>query len=148
MQVILLEKIVKLGELGEQVVVKAGYARNYLIPQKKAVPATADNIQLFETQRAEFQQVADARIKEATARAQRIESISVTLTVKAGEEGKLFGSVGVKDIAEAAAEMGVDISKAEVRMPLGPIRELGDFEIAVHLNSEVDATLKVSVVPQ
>lgn len=148
MQVILLEKIIKLGDLGEQVIVKAGYGRNYLIPRKKAVPATAENIKLFETRRAEFQNAADERLKEATARAQRIESISVTLTVKAGDEGKLFGSVGAKDIAEAAAEMGVDISKAEVRMPLGPIRELGDFEIGIHLNSEIDATLKVSVVPQ
>jgi large subunit ribosomal protein L9 len=148
MQVILLEKIVKLGELGDTVNVKAGYGRNYLVPQKKAVPATAANVTAFEARRAELQSTADERLAGAQARAAGINALDLTLTAKAGEEGKLFGSITSRDIAEAAASAGVTVERNELRMPDGPIRELGDYAIVVHLHSDVDVSLQISVVAE
>ncbi len=148
MEVILLEKIVKLGDLGDKVSVKSGYGRNYLVPQGKAVPATADNVADFEARRAELQQQADEKLKGAQDRAEKIEALNVSITSKAGEEGKLFGSITVRDIAEAATSRGVTVEKSEVRLPDGPLRELGEYEVAIHLHSEVNAVMSVKVIAE
>ena len=148
MEVILLETIAKLGDLGDRVTVKSGYGRNFLIPQKKAVPATFANLELFEARRAELEKVAGEKLADAHGRAETINSMAISIQTKAGEEGKLFGSITVRDIAEAAKAKGVTLEKSEVRLPEGPIRELGEFEIDVHLHPEVDAVLKLAVVPE
>jgi large subunit ribosomal protein L9 len=139
MEVILLESVQKLGELGDKVTVKSGYGRNFLIPQKKAVPATAENLQQFEERRADL---------EAAAGDKKVEELSITITTKAGEEGKLFGSITVRDVADACEAAGVELEKSEVRLPEGPIRELGEFEINIHLHPEVDAVLNLAVVAE
>ena len=143
-----LETVAKLGDLGDRVSVKSGYGRNFLIPQKKAVPATAENVRLFEERRAELEKAANEKLAEAKTRAEQIEAISVSIAAQAGDEGKLFGSVTVRDIAEAAEAQNVTIEKSEVRLPEGPLRELGEFEVTIHLHPEVDANLKVSVVAE
>ena len=148
MQVILLENIGNLGELGEKVNVKSGYGRNFLIPQHKAVPATEDNVRVFEERRIELQRVADDKLNEAKALAEQISALDITLTMKAGEEGKLCGSITVRDIAEAAESKGVTIQKGEIKMPAGPIRELGEFEIDIHLHPDVTTVLKVGVIAE
>lgn len=148
MEVILLEKIDNLGGLGEKVTVKSGYGRNYLFPQKKAIPATPDNIENFTARRYELQLLEDDKLAEAQARADKIVLLDITLTANAGEEGKLYGSIGTRDIAEAVSQQGVDIAKGEVRMPHGPIRELGEYEIDIHLHSAVNVLLKLGVVPE
>ena len=148
MQVILLEKIANLGDLGDQVTVKAGYGRNYLVPEHKAVPATKDNIEHFDSRRGELQRLADEKKGAAMDRAEKLSEISLTLAVKAGEEGKLFGSITVRDIADAVTARGVVLEKSEVRLPDGPIREVGDFEVGVLLYSEVEAIIKVSVIAE
>ncbi|MDA0273372.1 MAG: 50S ribosomal protein L9, partial [Proteobacteria bacterium] len=129
MEVILLERVVNLGDLGDRVDVKSGYGRNFLIPQKKAVPATKDNVVAFEARRAELESLEQAKLVEAQARAVKVNALDITLTVKAGDEGKLFGSITVRDIVDAAEKRGVSIDKIEVLMPDGPLRELGEFEI-------------------
>jgi|TARA_Y100000310_G_scaffold329547_1_gene399623 large subunit ribosomal protein L9 len=148
MEVILLEKIDNLGELGEKVTVKSGYGRNYLFPQKKAIPATQDNVENFETRRHELQLREDEKLAAAQERADKIALLDLTLTANSGEEGKLYGSIGTRDIAEAVSQHGIEIAKSEVRMPHGPIRELGEYEIDIHLHSEVNAVLKLGVVPE
>jgi len=148
MEVILLENIANLGELGEKVSVKSGYGRNFLIPQRKAVPATKQNLIDFEARRAELQQLADEKLGVALARAEKVNALSITLTTKAGDEGKLFGSITVRDIADAAVSRGVDIEKTEIQMPDGPLRQLGEYVIAVQLHSEVTAELKVGVIAE
>jgi large subunit ribosomal protein L9 len=148
MEVILLESVQKLGELGDKVAVKAGYGRNFLIPQKKAVPATAENLQQFEERRAELETRAGDKLSIAKNRAEKVEALEVTITAKAGEEGKLFGSITVRDIAEASSAAGVPLEKSEVRLPEGPIRGLGEFDIDIHLHPEVDTVLKLAVVAE
>ena len=148
MEVILLETIAKLGDLGDKVNVKSGYGRNFLIPQKKAVPATAENLEVFEARRSELEKVAGDKLVEAQRRAEMINSLAISVEAKAGEEGKLFGSITVRDISEAAEAKGAILEKSEIRLPDGPIRVLGEFEINVHLHPEVDAKLKLSVVPE
>ena len=148
MEVILLESVQKLGELGDKVTVKSGYGRNFLIPQKKAVPATDENLQQFEERRAELEAAAGDKLSIAKNRAEKVGELSITITTKAGEEGKLFGSITVRDIADACEAAGVELEKSEVRLPEGPIRELGEFEINVHLHPEVDAVLKLAVVEE
>jgi large subunit ribosomal protein L9 len=148
MEVILLESVQKLGELGDKVTVKSGYGRNFLIPQKKAVPATAENLQQFEERRADLEAVAGDKLSIAKNRAKKVDELSITITTKAGEEGKLFGSITVRDIAEACEAAGAKLEKSEVRLPKGPIRELGEFEINIHLHPEVDAVLKLAVVAE
>ena len=148
MEVILLESVQKLGELGDKVTVKAGYGRNFLIPQKKAVPATAENLQQFEERRADLEAAAGDKLSIAKNRAKKVEELSITITTKAGEEGKLFGSITVRDVADACEAAGVELEKSEVRLPEGPIRELGEFEISIHLHPEVDAILKLAVVAE
>jgi len=149
MEVILLDKIAKLGGLGDKVSVKSGYARNYLLPKGKAVFASAANVEHFEARRAEIEQNLAGVLAQAEARAAKIvELAEVTIASKAGEEGKLFGSIGTRDIADAITEAGIEVSKAEVRLPLGTIRETGEFTIAIHLHNDVDTSIKVIVIAE
>ncbi|TDJ20832.1 MAG: 50S ribosomal protein L9 [Gammaproteobacteria bacterium] len=148
MEVILLEKINKLGDLGDQVRVKAGYGRNYLIPIGKAVTATPENVEKFELRRAELEKAQADALGTATARAEKMNVVEVTLARKAGEEGKLFGSVSAADIAEAVVAAGVELTKNEVRLPEGPLRALGEFEVVTHLHADVGARIKVTVVAE
>ena len=148
MQVILLEKIANLGDLGDQVSVKSGYGRNYLVPQNKAVPATAENIAQFEERRAELERTSNERLGEAQSRADKISGAQVTITSKAGEEGKLFGSITVRDIAEAAGRRDIRLDKSEILLPDGPLRTLGEFDVDTKLHPEVIATLKVIVIAE
>ncbi len=148
MQVILLEKIANLGDLGDQVSVKSGYGRNYLVPQNKAVPATAENIAQFEERRAELERTSNERLGEAQSRADKISGAQVTITSKAGEEGKLFGSITVRDIAEAAGRRDIRLDKSEILLPDGPLRTLGEFDVDTKLHPEVIATLKVTVIAE
>lgn len=148
MQVILLEKVGKLGSIGDQVNVKSGYARNFLFPFGKAVPANATNVAEFETRRAELEAAAAAKLAEAEARAVQLNELTLTLEANAGDEGKLFGSIGNRDIADAAVAAGVAIEKSEVRMPEGPLREIGTFEVAIQVHTEVSATITVVVAAE
>ncbi|MDX1693057.1 MAG: 50S ribosomal protein L9 [Ketobacteraceae bacterium] len=149
MQVILLEKIRNLGELGDQVSVKAGYGRNFLVPKGKAVPATKDNVKYFEERRAELEQKAAEKLADAEARLAKIQEIgNITITAKAGDEGKLFGSIGTRDIAEAITEAGVAVAKAEVLLPLGVIRNTGEYEIGIQVHPDVSGEITLSVVPE
>lgn len=148
MQIILLEKVANLGALGQTVNVKAGYARNFLLPQGKAVPATKANVEAFEARRAELEAQAAANLAAAQERAAQIEALELSVAVKAGDEGKLFGSLGNRDIADLVTAAGVAVTKSEVRLPQGPIRTLGAQEIAIQLHAEVTATLKLQVVAE
>lgn len=148
MEVILLDNIGKLGGLGDKVTVKPGYGRNYLVPYGLAVPATKDNIEAFEVQRAELEAQAAERKAEAEARAEQLNDIELSLVSKAGDEGKLFGSIGSRDLADAISSAGIDVAKSEVRMPNGPIRQTGEYDIALHLHAEVDAVVRVVVVAE
>jgi large subunit ribosomal protein L9 len=147
MEVILLENVGNLGSLGDKVDVKSGYGRNFLIPQGKAVPATEDNVAKFEARRAELEAAAQAALVAAEQRAAAIEALaSVSIEATAGEEGKLFGSVGTRDISEAITAAGVEIDKSEVRLPEGVIRELGEDEVMLQLHGNVAASIAVAVV--
>ncbi|ALM51593.1 50S ribosomal protein L9 [Halomonas huangheensis] len=148
MEVILLDNIGKLGGLGDQVTVKPGYGRNYLVPYGLAVPATKDNVAAFEAQRAELEAQAAERKATAEARAEQLNDIELSLVAKAGDEGKLFGSIGPRDLAEAVSSAGIEVAKSEVRMPEGPIRQTGEYDIVLHLHAEVDATIRVVVVAE
>ena len=148
MEVILLEKVANLGKLGDKVNVKPGYGRNYLMPKGKAVTATKANLAAFEARRAELEAAAAAVHAAAQARADKLEGLSVEISRIAGEEGKLFGSVGTTDIAEAICAAGVEVEKSEVRLPNGALREVGEFEIDIQLDSEVTASIKVNVVAE
>ena len=148
MEVILLEKVDNLGSLGDMVKVKSGYGRNFLIPTGKAVFATAENRAKFEAHRAELEAAAGEVLVAAKKRQQALDGMTVTIASKVGEEGKLFGSVGTVDIAEAVTSAGVKISKQEVRMPTGPIRQTGEYTIDLHLHPEVNARVKILVVPE
>lgn len=148
MQVILLEKITNLGNLGDKVLVKPGYGRNYLIPQGKAVAATAEKLAEFEQRRAELEKKEAEILAAANARAAAIASLEITIAKKAGDEGRLYGSIGTKDIADAATAAGVAVKKQEVRLPAGPIRQTGDYEVSIHLHEDVEAILTLKVVPE
>jgi len=148
MHVILLERLRNLGDLGEEVSVRAGYARNFLIPQGKAVRATPENREVFEQRRADLEAVASKQLGEAEARAAKLEGLAVTIVVKAGEEGKLYGSVGTQDIADAINREGVEVARREVRLPEGVIRAVGDYDIDVQLHSDVTVSIKLSVLPE
>jgi len=145
MEIILLENVANLGGLGDRVNVKPGYGRNYLVPQGKAVPATAINIAEFESRRAELQREADAQRHAAETRAAKINALSIRILANAGEEGKLFGSVTVRDIADEATAAGVEIDRSEVRLPSGPLREVGEYQVEVYLHPEVSAHVNVAV---
>jgi large subunit ribosomal protein L9 len=149
MEVILLEKVRNLGGLGDQVKVKSGFGRNYLIPTGKAVMATKDNIAMFEERRAELEAKADEQLSAAQARAEKLAGLGViTIAARAGEEGKLFGSVSAADIADAVTAAGVEVAKSEVKLPEGPIRATGDFELQVVLHTDVDQNINVQVVAE
>jgi large subunit ribosomal protein L9 len=148
MEVILLDNIANLGGLGDKVSVKAGYGRNYLVPQGFALPATKANIEEFEKRRAELEKQAAERLAAAEARKATIDGASVTIARKAGDEGKLFGSVGTADIAEALTAAGTEVDKSEVRMPEGVFRATGVYDIAIHLHADVDATVTINVVAE
>jgi len=145
MKLILQEKVVNLGNVGDQVTVKPGYGRNYLIPYGKAVPATAEAIADFESRRAELEKAAAGLLVQAKERADKLTEVSVTISANASEEGKLFGSIGSRDIAEAITEAGVVVEKREVDLPEGPIRVVGDYDVHIQLHSDVTATVKVVV---
>ena len=147
MEIILLENIGNLGSLGEQVTVKSGYGRNFLLPKGKAVPATKDNIDKFEARRAELESAAATTLEIAHKRAKALDSLKqVKIIAKAGDEGKLFGSIGTRDIADIITEKGVELSKSEVRLPQGTIRETGEYEIMVQLHGEVSTTITVVII--
>ncbi|WP_110685507.1 50S ribosomal protein L9 [Salinicola aestuarinus] len=148
MEVILLDNIGKLGDLGDKVTVKPGYGRNYLVPYGLAVPATKDNVEAFEAQRAELEAQSAERKAQAEERASQLAEIELSLVAKAGDEGKLFGSIGPRDLAEAMAQAGIDVSKSEVRMPEGPIRKTGEYDIALQLHAEVSSSVRVVVVAE
>ncbi len=146
MRVILQEEVAHLGNIGDEVTVKRGFGRNYLIPREKAVLATLENKKLFEQRRAKLEKAAADRLSAAQARAGALENFSVTIEAQAGEEGKLFGSIGLRDIAEAITQAGQPVSKHEVNMPTGPIRHLGEFEIDITLHSEIRVPVTVKIV--
>lgn len=149
MQVILLDKIAHLGNVGDQVDVKSGFARNYLIPQGKAVMATKANIEYFESRRAELEAKAAAALAEAQARADKLAALGqVTIASKAGDEGRLFGSITTRDVAEAVTAAGVAVEKSEVRLSTGPLRTTGEHEVRFQLHGEVFATVNVNVVAE
>jgi len=148
MQLILLQKVVNLGNLGDKVDVKPGYGRNYLVPQGKAVPATAANLAQFETRRAEYEAQAKSALEGAEGRRAQLEGASVTLYANASTEGKLYGSIGPREIAEALTKIGHPVEKAEVVMGEGAIRRTGEFEVTVHLHADIDAPVKVVVEPE
>ncbi|ORU92045.1 MAG: 50S ribosomal protein L9 [Cycloclasticus sp. symbiont of Bathymodiolus heckerae] len=148
MNIILLEQVANLGNLGDKVSVKPGYGRNFLIPGGKAVLATADRIAEFETRRADLEKAAAERLASAQTRAEAVEKLSLSITHQAGEEGKLFGSVGLPDIIKASADAGVELEKQEIKLSEGAIRQVGEFEVAIHLHADVIATLKIEVVAE
>ena len=148
MKVILLQKVTNLGSLGDQVDVKPGYGRNFLVPYGKAVPASADNVAAFEAKRAEYEAKAAAILAAANARKDALDGASVTILANASAEGKLFGSVGAREIAEAFHAAGHKLEKSEVVMGEGAIRRLGEFEVTVHLHADVESKVKVIVAPE
>lgn len=148
MNVILLENVRNLGELGEQVSVKAGYGRNFLIPQGKAIPANEENVAQLEARRAELEKAAAEKLAAAEARKAALDNLEITISHQAGDEGKLFGSVGTIEIANAITETGNEVVKSEVRLPEGALRQVGDYEIDLQLHSDVVATVKLSVVAE
>lgn len=148
MEVILLEKTRNLGNLGEKVNVRAGYGRNFLIPQGKAVPATAANLAVFEQRRVELEAAAAESLKLAEERKTRIQALTIVIASKSGDEGKLFGSIGTRDIAEAVTKAGEKLEKKEVLMPEGALRQVGEYEISLQVHSEVSFTIPVVVVSE
>ena len=146
MQVILMEKVTNLGQLGDLVNVKPGYGRNFLIPRGKAVPATDTNRKKFEERRAELERLADETLSNAQTRQARLDKQVITISAQSGEEGKLFGSIGTVDIVEALQKAGFEVNKQELRLPSGPIRMLGEHAVRLHLHPDVDAEIVISVI--
>lgn len=145
MEIILLEKIENLGVMGDKVTVKPGYGRNYLVPQGKAAPATAENIAEFEARRAELEKASVAALKEAETRRDQLAGTHITITTKAGDEGKLFGSIGTAEIASSISDTGIAVERSEVRLPEGAFRQLGEYEVQLHLHADVNATVKLTI---
>ena len=148
MQVILLQKVANLGNIGDKVKVRSGYGRNFLLPQGKATLATPDNIARFEARRAELERLAREHLTSAGERGEAIKDFKLVIHAKAGTEGKLFGSIGTADIAEACTKAGFNIERSEVRLPTGPLRSLGEHLINLHLHADVDVPLTVAIVPE
>ncbi|WP_220720310.1 50S ribosomal protein L9 [Agarivorans litoreus] len=147
MEIILLDKIANLGGLGDQVNVKAGYARNFLIPQGKAVPATKANVEVFEARRSELEAKLAETLKASEARAEKLNALeAIVIEAKAGEEGKLFGSIGTRDIADVITAAGVEVVKSEVRLPNGVLRNTGEVEVVIQVHTDVSATVTLQVV--
>lgn len=148
MEVILLEKIENLGAMGDKVRVRPGYGRNYLVPQGKAKPATAANIAEFEARRAELEKAAAEVLAAAEARREQLDGKEYTIAANAGDEGKLFGSIGTSDIADAVTAAGVEIERSEVRLPEGAFRQVGEYDVHLHLHSDVNATIRLTIVAE
>jgi large subunit ribosomal protein L9 len=148
MELILLEKVMNLGDLGDKVRVKPGYGRNYLVPSGKAVPATKANIEEFEARRAELEKAALEKLSTAEERRGALEGFEITLSANASDEGKLYGSIGPREIADAVTERGIKLEKAEVIMGEGPIRFVGEHQIVLHLHADVEVEIKVTVNPE
>jgi len=148
MELILLEKVQKLGDLGDKVNVKPGYGRNYLVPSGKAIPATKDNIAQFEARREELEKVAFKKLSTAEERVAALEGFEIVLAANASEEGKLYGSIGPREISDAVTTRGITLSKAEVIMGEGPIRYTGEHDVLVHLHADVETEIKVTINPE
>ncbi|MGQ9686324.1 MAG: 50S ribosomal protein L9 [Thiobacillaceae bacterium] len=148
MEIILMEKVVNLGNLGDVVKVKDGYARNFLIPKGKAKRATKANMEAFAARKAELERIAAEKLAAAQARAEKLNGFELTIAQKAGVDGRLFGSVTNVDIAEALQAQGFDVARSEVRMPEGPFKAVGEYELTLALHSDVEAQIKVSVVAE
>lgn len=148
MEIILLEKVANLGALGDRVKVKSGYAHNFLIPKGKATEATATNLARFEARRAELERIAAEALAKAKTRAAQLTELIVTLSVKTGSEGRLFGSVGAADIANAVSAAGIELQKHEVRLPAGPIRQIGEYDVDLHMHSEVKTQIRVNIIAE
>lgn len=148
MEVILLQKVANLGNIGDRVKVKSGFGRNFLLPQGKATLATPDNVARFETRRSELERAAREHFTSAEERATALKEFKLTIPAKAGTEGKLFGSIGTSDIAEAATRAGFAVQRSEVRLPNGALRTLGEHSIVLHLHADVDVPLAVAIVPE
>lgn len=148
MQVILLQRIVNLGKLGETVDVKPGYGRNYLIPQGKALPATPANIEKFEARRAELEAQEAKELAVANERANALKDVNVIMRAKTGEEGKLFGSIGTRDIAEALTNSGLEVDRSEVKMPEGSFRQVGEYKVDIQLHHDVTASILVTIISE
>lgn len=145
MEVILLEKVGRLGTVGDKVSVKSGFGRNYLLPQGKAITATATNVADFEARRTELEATANDKLVSANARALQLSELVVTIKAKAGDEGKLFGSIGARDIASAITESGVKVAKAEVKLPEGTLRDLGEYDVDLQLHIDVVQSVKLVI---
>jgi large subunit ribosomal protein L9 len=148
MQVILLQKVANLGNIGDRVKVRSGFGRNFLLPQGKATLATPDNIARFEARRAELERLAREHLSSAAERAVALKDFKLTIHAKAGTEGKLFGSIGTSDIAEHLTRAGFNIERSEVRLPHGPLRMLGEHAVNLHLHADVDVPLQVAIVAE
>ncbi len=148
MEVILLEKVANLGDLGDKVTIKSGYGRNYLVPQGKAVAATAEKIKEFEARRAELEKAEAKKLATASVRASALEKLTIVIAHKAGDEGKLFGSVGTQNIADAITDAGTKVEKHEVRMPDGVIRHLGIYDIDINLHTDVVKTMSIEIAAE
>ena len=148
MELILLQKVANLGNIGDRVKVKSGYGRNFLLPQGKATLATAENVARFDARRAELERAANEELHRAQQRAAAIKEFKLTIVAKAGSEGKLFGSVGTADIAEAATAAGHPLARSEVRLPGGPLRAVGEYQVALHLHADVEVELPVIIVAE
>jgi large subunit ribosomal protein L9 len=148
MDVILLTKVANLGNIGDRVKVKSGYGRNFLLPKGKATLATPDNVKKFEARRAELEKIAGDQFKDAERRAAALKEFKLEITAKAGTEGKLFGSIGTADIAEAATKAGHKLARAEVRLPTGPLRTVGEHLVALHLHTDIDVQLPVIITAE
>ena len=148
MDVILLTKVANLGTIGDRVKVKSGYGRNFLLPKGKATLATPDNVKKFEARRAELEKVAREQLADAEKRAAAFREFKLQITAKAGTEGKLFGSIGTADIAEATTKAGHKLARAEVRLPTGPLRTVGEHVVALHLHTDIDVQLPVVITAE
>ena len=148
MQVILLQRVVNLGKLGETVDVKAGYGRNYLIPQGKALPATDANIAKFEARRAELEALEAEKMAAANKRAEALTDVNVIMRAKSGDEGKLFGSIGARDIADALTKSGLEVDRSEVKMPEGAFRQVGEYKVTIQLHHDISADILVTILSE
>ena len=148
MQVILLQRVVNLGKFGETVDVKAGYGRNYLIPQGKALPATEANLAKFEARRAELEALEAEELSAANARAEALADVNVIMRAKSGDEGKLFGSIGARDIADALTKSGLEVDRSEVKMPEGAFRQIGEYKVTIQLHHDISTDILVTILSE
>lgn len=148
MEVILLQKVANLGNIGDRVKVRSGYGRNFLLPEGKATLATPDNVKRFEERRAELERAAREHLSSAEERSAALKDYKLVIRAKAGTEGKLFGSIGTSDIAEAVTREGYKVERSEVRLPAGPLRAVGDHVVQLHLHADIDVPLQISIVAE